>query len=190
MTATEPFALWLYIKDATALAKFLTAGTCLEIQFRTNGDAANKYYEHTETVSNLIAGWTWVQSGTTAINALTQGAGGAPSGVLNELIIQITTNNATDTFVAGDVVYDLLRQWATADLSKIFVTNYPTFDYTDYEVTTRCFLDSSEANGFDVNGFGMINTDATVLLMSESTYTAESKSSTDCFAYICKDRVL
>ena len=41
MTATEPFALWLYIDDAADLAKFVAAGTALEI--RLGSDSTNYY---------------------------------------------------------------------------------------------------------------------------------------------------
>ncbi len=44
VTQTEPFALWLYIKDATALAKFKTSGTCLEVKL---GSAVGDYFSKT-----------------------------------------------------------------------------------------------------------------------------------------------
>ena len=185
---TQPYALWLYIKDATALAKLVSAGTAISIKFRTNGDAANKYYEDAFEDGDVAVGWNWITSNTTIVTGLTAGAGGAPSGVLDEFVITITTNNATDTFVAGDVIYDLLRQWATSDLTKSFVSGYPTYDYTNSEVTIRCLANSTEANGFDINSDALFNTDTTVLLHSEDVFTAESKSSTDEIAFIVKDR--
>jgi hypothetical protein len=190
VTAARPYAIWLYIKDSTTLTKFLSAGTCLQIRFRTNGDAANKYYGDSYTASQLSVGWNWITSNTVNVNDLSQGAGGAPSGVLDEFVINIITNNATDTFVAGDVVYDLLRQWGWADLVGNFVTGYPTFDYVNNQVSIRTFLSSLEANGFLINGLGLHNTDGTVLMHSGDTFTGESKSSTDEFAILIKDRIL
>ena len=193
MTATEPFGCWIYIDDAADYAKLLAAGTCLEIRFRTNGDAANLYYYYARTKAQLAIGWNWVTSGTTAVNALSQGAGGPPSGVLNEFVIEVTTANATDEFnvaVAGELVYDLLRQWATSDLVKNYVSGYPTIDETNFEVETRCLLVTTEANGFDLNGFGNFNDDSTILLSGEDTFTAESKADTDQFTFIVKDRLI
>lgn len=177
MSATEPYGLWLYIKDATALAKFLTAGTTLSIKFRTNGDGATLFYEDTFTASQLAVGWNWITSNTTAVNGLAVGGGGAPSGVLNEFVITITTNNATDTFVAGDVVYDLLRQWATTDLVKNIETTYPSYNSSTKEITSRCVLTLSQANGFPLTEILIENVDGSG--WSRDTFTLFSKSSSE-----------
>ncbi len=187
---TQPYGLWLNIKDATTLAKFKTSGTAIEIKLRTNGDAADKKYYDVFTASDLAVGWTWLTSNKVNVEDMGTGGGGAPSGVLDEFIIEITTNNATDAFVAEDVMYDLLRQWATSDLTSTFVSGYPVFDYTSSEVTIRNFLSVTQANGFDINGHAIFNTDATALRDSEDTITAESKSSTDEFAFIAVDRLV
>ncbi len=190
MTATEPFSLWVYIKDATAYAKLLSAGTALQIRFRTNGDAANLSYLYSRTAAQLSTGWNLVTSGTTAVNGLTEGAGGPPSGALNEFVIEMTTNNATDTFVAGDTIYDLLRQWAESDLFKNFVTGYPNITEASLNVEYRGFLTTTEANGYDLNGLGIFNTDGTAKMHSEDTHTAISKSNTEQITYIIKDRII
>jgi len=182
---TQPFGLWLYIKDSTALAKFKSSGACLEIKI---GSDSSNYYSKTWTFADLAVGWNWITSNTTNVEDLTET--GTVSGDLDTFIIEITTNNATDTFVAGDVVYDLLRQWGSTDLIDDFVSGYPTFDYTDNEVTIRCFLTSTNSNGFDINGLGIFNEDSSVLMTDESTFTAESKSSTDEFAFVIKNRIL
>jgi len=189
-TATQFFSYWLYIKDATALAKFLSAGTALQVRIRTNGDAANLSYLLSTTAANLSTGWNFITGGTTAVSSLTQGAGGPPSGVLDEFIIEITTNNATDTFVAGDVVYDLMRQWQVSDLIKSFVTGYPVLDEANLEVTTWATLVTTEAVGFPIDGFALYNTDTTPLMHSEDTVTDLSKTVNNQFTFIVKDRVL
>lgn len=192
MTATEPFGFWLYIDDAADLAKFLAAGTCLEVKFRTNGDAANLSYLKTFELTDLAVGWNWITSNTTAVNGLTQGAGGPPSGVLDEFLIEVTTANATDEFnvaVAGELIYDLLRQWATTDLTKIFSVD-PSLDETNMEVEIRGLLTTVQANGFPLDGFALFNTDTTNKMHSEDTHTDESKSTTDQFTYIVKDRLI
>jgi len=185
ITGANPFGLWLYIKDATELAKLKSSGTAVEIKL---GSDSSNYYSKTWTQANLAAGWNWLTSGTTATNALTET--GTVSGDIDTFIIEVTTNNAGDEFAAGELIYDLLRQWVVADLSKVYVSGYPTLDETNFEVETRGLLTSVQANGFDINGFGVINTDGTVLLHSEDTFTAESNSSTDQFTFIVVDRLI
>lgn len=189
-SGTQPFGFWLYILNAATLAKFVAAGTALELRIRTSGDGATLFYQYIRTRAQLAVGWNWITSGTTNVNALTQGAGGAPSGVMNEFIIQITTTAAADAFIAGDVLYDLMRQWAAADLIKIFSAGYPVLDTTNFEVTVRGVLLSTEANGFDLDGFALYNTDATPLMHSEDTFTAQSKSDTDQFTFEVIDRLV
>lgn len=185
MTATQPFGLWLYIIDATALAKFKTSGTCLEVKF---GSDTSNYYSKTYTVADLAVGWNFLTSNTTAINALTET--GTVSGDIDTFIIEIITNNTTDTFIAGDVIYDILRQWSTTDLINSFSSGYPSFDYTNNEMTRRTYLNSIKGNGFLINGHAVFNEDTTPLLTDESTFTGESKSSTDEFIFIEKNRIL
>jgi len=187
---TKYGSLWLYIKDAAALAKFKSSSTAFQMKLRTNGDGATLYYTITKTAALLAVGWNFITNENTIVTLWTQGGGGAPSGVINEFIIEITTNNATDTFTAGDVVYDLLRTWDLADTKKDFVASYPTFDYTNNEVTIRCRLTSIEANGFPIDGLALWNEDTTPLMTDEDTFTDESKSSTDEFVFICKNRIL
>ena len=109
VTATNPSSCWIYIKDATELAKFASSGTCLELRYRTNGDGATLFYSLTKTRSQLVVGWNYIET-SVSVNALTQGGGGAASGTLNEFVIIITTNAGGDAFTAGEVVYDLLRE--------------------------------------------------------------------------------
>ena len=52
-------------------------------------------------------------------------------------VIKITTNNATDEFVAGDVIYDLLRTLTYADTVKDYVTDYPLIDLVNLEITKK-----------------------------------------------------
>jgi len=185
ITYTQPFSLWLYIKDATALAKFLSSGTALEI--RLGSDSSN-YYSYTRTAAQLATGWNWISSNTALVNTLT--ATGTPGAPADYFAIIITTNILTDTFVAGDIVYDLLRQWATTDLTQTFVSGYPVFDETNMEVEIRGYLNSLEANGFNINGFATFNTDATNKMFDEDAFTAESKTSVDELTFITKVRLI
>ena len=84
----------------------------------------------------------------------------------------------------------MLRQWAESDLVKDYISGYPTIDETNFEVETRGVLVTTEANGFDLNGFGNFNKDTSILMSGEDTFTAESKSNTDQFTFIVKDQLV
>jgi len=189
ITAAKPISFWIYITTAS-LAKFLLAGTALQLRIRTTGDAANKSYLKSWTTSELLSGWNYMHTGSTNVNGLTTGAGGAPSGSLNEAVLEIITNNTTDTFTTGDVCYDLLRQWAATDLVKDYVAGYPSFNYTTQEVTIRCYLNILEANGFLLNSLALFNEDTVPLMSDEITHESQSKSSTDEFSYVTKSRII
>lgn len=195
IVTTKPFALWFYIKgnaltDTTTYDKFKTTGTALEIRFRTTGDAANKYYSYPRTKAQITYGWNWITSNTVLVSALTEGAGGVPSGAINELVIIVTTNNATDTFVAGDVIYDVLRQWATSDLVKVFTTGYPSFDTSLNQTTIRCYLNSLEGLGFLIDSFALVNQDTVPKIMNIVKMEGQSKSITDEFLFIVVNRII
>jgi len=185
--STKYISQWLYIRTddlGVTLAKFKSSGTCLEI--RLGADTTANYYSQTLEASDLAVGWNLLCD-----NALlsTWTTVGTP-GTLNNFAIIITTNNATDEFIEGDVIYDLLRQWEASDLTKDFTTSYPTIDLTNLEVTTRAYLTSLEANGFLIDGLGFFNEDTSPLMGSEDTMDGASKSDTDEFAFVVVDRLL
>lgn len=182
-TTTSYIGFWLYIKDATALAKFLTAGTSLTL--RVGNDSTNYYYKNWNT-SELTIGWNWMMPG--ILNTLS--TTGTPAGTLDYASIIITTNNAADTFVAGDVVYDLLRQYTYADTLQAFDVGYPTFDYTKLEATYRTKLNASQANGFSINGVVVSNEDTAPMIMNIAQTNDESKGDTDELIYIFKNRMI
>ena len=191
-TAALPFGCWIYI-SAAAYAVLAPTGTALSVRFLNNAEADNtKYYAYDRTKAQLTTtAWNWITSGTTNVEDLTGGSPtGDPAAPLDLFQINVTTAAAGDTFSADELVYDLLREWAVADLANNFVSGYPTLDETNHEVQMRCALSSLVANGFDLNGLALINTDGTVLMHSEDTFTAESKSSTDQFTFIVKDRLV
>jgi hypothetical protein len=174
--ASKYCGLWLYIKDTTALAKFKTSGTALEI--RIGADSTTNYYSLVLEASDLAVGWNWVYS-----ELLSSWTSNGTPGTLNDFQIIITTNNATDTFVAGDVVYDLLRQWETTDILKDFITGYPSINETSLQATMRMILTSTQANGFLIDSVMTFNKDGTPLGTDVSTFTADSKSDTDEFIF-------
>jgi hypothetical protein len=182
ITSSKYLGLWLYIKDATALAKFKSTGTCLELKF---GSDSSNYYSKTYTLTDLSTGWNWLGSNKTLLSALTET--GTVESPIDTFIIEITTNNATDTFVAGDVVYDLLRTWDLADTLVSFDTGFPSINYTKNQATIEVTLTVSMANGFDLNAAAFWNEDTTPLLYSAHKYTAKSKTDTEEFKYQVRD---
>ena len=181
-TATEYTSLWFYIKDATALAKFLSSGTSLEVKI---GSDSSNYYSETYEASDLAVGWNWLDMG--VLNLLTET--GTVTGNIDTLVIDIVTNNATDTFVAGDVVADLLRQWEEDDYFTSIIATFPTIDVSALTSTERYFVGTSSANGFDINGSANFNNDTSKLMLGEDTFISESKGELDEFAFIIVDQI-
>ncbi len=178
IVGTLPFGLWLYVKDSTTLAKFKSAGTCLEVKL---GSAVGDYYSKTWEASDLATGWNWITSNLVAVEDLTET--GTVAGNIDTFIIEVTTNNATDTFAAGDVVYDLLRTWLAANLLGSMDSGYPSINESTLKVTMRCTLTSVKANGFPLDAIGLQNTDGTPKVSDIDVHTDESKSDTDEFVY-------
>lgn len=183
ISGTEPFGLWIFINDSVDLAKFLTSGTALEIKL---GSDSSNYFSLTKTAANLSTGFNWITSNTTNVNALTET--GTVSGNIDTFIIEITTNNATDTFVAGDVIYDLLRQWATTDLVKNLDSGFPSYNSTVKQIQTEGTLTVLQANGFDLTEVAVENTEGTA--WSRDIFTSFSKSSTEKLIFTLKDQIL
>ena len=76
------------------------------------------------------------------------------------------------------------------DNFKGFVSGYPSLDETNIQVTTRCFLNSLEANGNDLTEMGVFNADGTPVLFSRSTFTSLSKTSSIEVTFIEKNSVV
>ena len=183
ITITEYAGFWLYIKDATALAKFRTSSTAVNL--RLGSDTSNYYYKNF-TAGDLVVGWNWLPYG--IINTLS--TSGSPTGTIDYFVIQIITNNATDEFVAGDVVYDLLRQWEATDLVKDLSSGYPSINLSTLKTTIKAELTSLEANGFLINAISILNKDTAPIILSVDLFTGDSKSRNDEFAFYMNDALL
>jgi len=94
-----------------------------------------------------------------------------------------TTPAITDTDLVTAVDID-------GDNFKDFVSGYPTQDFTALSNTTRCFLNSLEANGNNLTEFGIVNSDGTPLLFSRTVFTTISKSTSNEVTFVVKDWVL
>jgi hypothetical protein len=174
LSENKRVGLWLYIKDSTTLNKFATTGTCLEIRL---GSSSSDYYNLTYEAGDLSTSWNWLTSNTDNLGDLNET--GTVSGDIDYFEIEITTNNSTDTFAAGDVCYDLLRQWEISDMKGYVSTGYPTFDEDNEEVTIQYYIHSLQANGFMLSEVGSFNNDSTMCMADRDTFTPFSKSRTD-----------
>lgn len=183
---TKYVGFWLYIKDQTTLDYFLNSGTCLEARFEV--DSSN-YFKLTYEKTNLSIGWNWINSNKILVENLTE-TGTIGTSTISGFRIIIITNNATDEWNEGDVVFDLLRQWSDSDLLKNFENGYPSINTLTFEATTRGYLSSVEANGFNLNAIGSFNKDSSIKMTSTSVFIQESKSDTDEFAFIEVDRLI
>jgi hypothetical protein len=170
----QPISLWFYIKDQTTLDKFKTSGTCLEIKV---GSDSSNYYSIIKEASDLSTGWNWITTNTDNVEDLTET--GTVSGDIDTYIIEITTNNATDEFEAGDVVVDLLRQWEESDLSQVYSTGYPSYNDADFTATIKSRLGATAGTGFNISELGLFDTDGNMHV--RIVFDAESKDSTDEF---------
>jgi len=183
--STKYVGLWLYIKDQTTLDKVVNSSANAVTIFMGN-NSANYYYISIHT-NNLIIGWQFItDSGIVS----TMPKMGSPSGTLLWFRIQIVTGSASSTFIAGDIIFDLLRQWEASDTVKNLESGYPAIDLNALSMTTRGVLTATQANGFNIDGHGTFNEDTTPLIMSEDTTGGESKSRTDEFAFVAVDRFL
>lgn len=171
-------AFWLYIKDISVLQKFKTSGTCLNVKIGT--DASNYYYKEF-AVGSLVLGWNWVQLDELDTNLST----GTPTAPLNWFQITIITNNATDTFNEGDVIYDFLRQWETTDLFEDISS--VAFNENTVTATITATLFSTQAVGYNLTEIGTFNTDATPKMDGRDTFSSEGKSSEDEFKFTIVD---
>lgn len=184
VTSTDYAGLWLYIKDQTTLDYFADSGNCLKIIIGT--DASNYYYfEWTKSQLSLL--WNFVSNFNTVVE--NWDSVGTPTSLVY-FSIEITTNNVTDSWGSGDVIYDILQSWSDSDTKKDFETGYPIIDYTNLEVTKRLRLNSTESVGFPITHIAILNEDTTPLTGGLSSFSSQSKSSTDEFIFIEKERLI
>ena len=174
--STQYTGLWIYTASTTL--------TIIDnIIIKIGSDASNYY---SKQYDSPVSGWNWLDLG--VLEDLTET--GTVTGGIDYLEILITTNNTTDVWVEGDVVFDLLRQWEESDLIKDFESGYPDINLTNIEVTTRSYINSLEAIGFNIDALTSWNKDTTKKITSISKFLPESKGDSDEFAFIEVDRVI
>jgi hypothetical protein len=173
--------LWLYFKNDSL--DYLTTTTAVKI--RLGSDSSNYYFKNYDK-SFFVNGWNWLDLGKVSDLDIT----GSPTATLSYFYININTNNASDSWSEGDVIYDLLRSWTDSDLYKDYTATYPLIDLNNLEVTKQGYLTSLEAVGFNINGYGDYNQDSSRKLGSKVKMTTRSKADTDEFIFINKDRII
>lgn len=178
---SKDFIMWFYVKDATTLAKLTTSGTALIIRYGT--DSSN-YYRKDILQSSLATGWNYITSAITS--GFTTTVGTPTLATMNYTLIQTSATTATDTWSAGDIIFDSLRLASADDYLK--TQDSVTTSNTDNSVTYVNKLTVAEANGFLINGLGLVNTDGTELLAIKSKFPNNSKDTTDLFKFTTKIR--
>jgi len=173
---------WIYIKDATAYAK-LTASNCLEIRFGSDG---SNYYKWNKNASDLAVGWNWLHDLSTS-NATIQGTPMITA--CDYTLIQYTTNNASDTTSAGDVIIDDIYLTDTDDYYNVFVTGYPDLNEANLQVSFRMYINTAEANGFSLTEFGLSNSDTSKKLFSRVVFTPITKNNSVQIFFLEKDMI-
>jgi hypothetical protein len=169
---SKELGLWLYIKDATALAK-LTTSDCVVIRF---GSDSSNYYEWTKDASDFAVLWNWI--GNLSIASPDSTTGSPVIGSLDYSYIALETNNATDTFVDDDIIMDFWQLIEAGDYTKSFDAE-PTIDETNKIVKIRSRINSNEGNGFQITEYGAFNGDSSANILGRDVFTAFTKSATE-----------
>lgn len=73
--------------------------------------------------------------------------------------------------------------------TKAFVSGYPTFDESSFNVTIRSLLLTTDANGNSLTEVGIVNTDGTAKLSSHAVYTAITKNTSTQVVFIEKHKL-
>jgi len=177
--------LWLYIKNTTTYNYFKSSGTAVEV--RLGSGTADDYYKFGKTRSQLNIGWNWLTSGTAVVNL--NSVGTPTDASMDSFVLQVLTNNDSDTWSSGDVIYDLLRGWKRGDEFNSWTSaSYPSVNESTFTVEMRGQLSTTQANGFNIDSFGDFNSGT--MMAGKDVFTAESKSSTDQFTFVVQDRLI
>jgi hypothetical protein len=175
--------VWIYIKDTATLNKLATSD-CLEL--RLGNDYDTNYYYKKYDKADLSTGWNYLtmnttdgtEQGSVTLNACDSGA------------VKLTFTATSDELDAGDVVLDDWKLASSDDYLADFESGYPSLDETTHEATVQCYLNSTQANNYNISGLGTFNDDTTKLMQDVFKFTAQSKSNTDEFSFYIKNRLV
>jgi hypothetical protein len=174
---------WIYIKDATTLAKLATS-ECLEVRYGNDDDT--NYYKYLYDNADLAVGWNIIKfniSEATEVGSVTDNA-------CDSLAIKLTFTATTDELAADEIIIDDFKLASATDYFKDFTSGYPVVDETNFEITTESYLNSVEANGYLLSGVGTFNADTTPLMQDAFKFTAISKSNSEEIIIEIKNRLV
>lgn len=172
---------WIYIKDTDTLDKLATTDA-LEVRYGNDWDT--NYYHYKYDKADLSAGWNIIKFNSTEATE----EGTVTITECDSLVIKLTFTGATDELAADEVIID---DFKLAPLSSYFKDFDSTnINETAFEVTSECYLNSVEANGFLLNGVGTFNTDATALMGDVFTFTGISKTLNEELSLRIKNRIV
>lgn len=169
--------LWLYFSEVFDFIE--------SIEIRLKIDASN-YYSKNVDLTVLNSEWNWIDFGLISSMIETGTVSTSP----DTLEIIITTEDATDVWDDGDVVFDLLRTFTEADTYKTFVTGYPITDLTNVSVTKQAYISASEGIGFSINGFAEYNDDSVKLNSTLASISNRGISSANELLFTSVDRIV
>ena len=166
---TDSLRLFFYILNSTALNKLAT-NSCVIVRF---GSDSSNYYEWFFDRADLSTGWNVLKDMTTS--------NGIPTGLpvttaMDYTLVQFTTNNASDTTSAGDIIVDNILLGSSADAYDAFQSGIPIFDEGTQSVTIVHTLGLTTANGYNITEFGTFNSDSTNLCLTHWVITSVTKN--------------
>ena len=175
--------VWVYIKDTTTYGKLATSDA---LELRLGNDYDTNYYYKKWDKADLAVGWNYLtmnttdgtEEGSVTLNACDSGA------------IKLTFTATTDELEAGEVITDDWKLASTGDYLKDFETGYPSLDENTFVATTKCYVNSTQANGYNISGLGTFNDDATKKMQDVFKFTSLSKSNTDEFGFYIYNRLV
>ena len=180
---TLPIGFWIYITESV-LANLVNIYTYFAGSVTSNG------YVKIIVAADLTTGWNWISTIEEPTNSLLET--GDANTDLDHFGLAATFTVA-QTLVAGDLQFDLLRQWEIGSLGdnlEEFSAGSPELDLTNNQITTLFELDETQANGFYIDSVGIFNDDDTPSLLGEDKFTGISKTSSDVLKFTLKDFLL
>lgn len=173
---------WIYIKDATTLAKLATTDA-LEVRYGNDDDT--NYYKYLYDNADLAVGWNIIKFNITEATEV----GTVTDNACDSLGIKLTFTATTDELEADEIIIDDFKLSSSGDYYKDLTSGYPTIDETNMEIVTESYLNSVEANGYLLSGIGTFNTDTTPLMQDAFKYTSISKTNTEELIFTIKNRL-
>lgn len=157
-----------------------------DYQVRLGSNIGSDYYEYTSPINNLSEGWNAVKFSVSDVSVV----GNPDAENITGIEFVVNTANTGDTISSRSFIFDDVKVINESDFYKGFVNNFPVISQTSNEVTSRVRIRSTEAVGFNISRAGIYNDDAESKLLNYVEFPSESKSDSDEFNLIWRDRVL